>query len=118
MIETELREASALGRYAAQVVDNPAFEAAFDHLRRNITDRLVALPSRDIEGVYILHLELKLVEIFRGELRLLIEGGKLAEKSLPENNPALKREKPAEQKSPIERELDRTRARRGGVLRR
>jgi hypothetical protein len=108
MTDAQLRADTDMGRYAAQVLENPAFALAFEHLKAAITQRFVECPVHDVEQLQYLASQIKLVESVRVALHGLIEKGKLAASTLPVEIPS-----DQARQSPIVREFHRTRRRTG-----
>lgn len=106
MTDAQLRADTDMGRYAAQVLENPAFAQAFEHLKAAIVQRFVACPVHDVEQLQYLASQIKMVESVKAALSGLIETGKLAAHQLPAELPP-----DQARQSPIVREFHRTRRR-------
>lgn len=63
---------------AKQVLDNPAYQEAFDLVAQAIHEAWESAPVRDVEGQQLLKLQLKLLGDVRANLERAIVDGKLA----------------------------------------
>lgn len=73
-IEADLDRAAR----AKAVLDNTAYQEAFEDVRRAIHEAWEAAPVRDTEGQQILKLQLKLLSDVRANLDRAIADGKMA----------------------------------------
>jgi len=73
------QQLATLGLEARQVLENPAFNEAFERMDTTIMNALRKADMRDAEGQRLLLQQLKLVDRIKGTLAGMIEGGKLAQ---------------------------------------
>lgn len=70
------------GIEASQVLDNPAFQESLKSLRNDAVNALIDCPIRDNEGRLLLAQYVKVIDKFEGNLRGMIENGKLAQSKI------------------------------------
>jgi len=70
------------GQEAAQVLDNPAFQAAIQALKDEVAREWKKCPIRDREGQLLLLQLAKLTDKFEGILTGMVETGKFAQRKL------------------------------------
>lgn len=87
------QELSNQGRLAADVIENPAFQAAIKAMRDEVVAQWKACPIRDREGQLLLLQLAKLTDKFEGMLTGYVQGGKLAQEKI--NIDALRNESAA-----------------------
>lgn len=87
------QELSNQGRLAADVIENPAFQAAIKAMRDEVVTQWKACPIRDKEGQLLLLQLAKLTDKFEGMLTGYVQGGKLAQEKI--NIDALRNESAA-----------------------
>lgn len=87
------QDLTSQGRFAADVIDNPAFKAAIQAMKDEVTRQWKACPIRDSEGQLLLLQLAKLTDKFEGMLIGFVQGGKLAQEKI--NLDALRNESSA-----------------------
>lgn len=78
-------ELSKQGLDASQVLDNPAYKAAMQSLKDEVTREWKNCPIRDREGQMLLLQLAKLTDKFEGILSGFVESGKFAHHKLVED---------------------------------
>lgn len=78
----QLHKQAHRGQEAAQVLDNPAFQAAMALLKEEVAKQWKACPIRDREGQLLLLQLAKLTDKFEGILTGMVETGKFAHRKL------------------------------------
>jgi len=81
--DAQLRSDSDMGRYAAQVLENPAFNIAFDLMRAQIVAAWAECPVNETERQQFILQQMKLVDRIKTTMVGIIEKGKLAESRMP-----------------------------------
>lgn len=103
MTET-LRADTDMGRYAAQVLENPAFAEAFARMRSQIVAAWADCPVNETEKQQFILQQMKLVDRIKPTLEGMIQQGRMAEAHMPiDMDPDTSRQ------APIVREFHRTR---------
>lgn len=110
----QLRSDSDMGVYAAQVLSNPAWAEAWARIQADIYARWLDCPVHETGKAQLIHQQGKMLDAVRGAFVGMIEQGKLAGEMLKRatDAEAMRTEKPESEKSPIERDLGRSRRRR------
>ncbi len=78
MNQPTLQQSADAGANAAQVLENPAFGAAWESMRAEIVEAWSNADMRDTEGQQLLLQQMKLLGRLRGKLAAMVEGGKFA----------------------------------------
>ena len=65
------------GERAAELMESPIFKAAVEGVRMAIHAQWAASPLRDIEGQQALRMELKLLDDLVGNIRSMVNAGKM-----------------------------------------
>lgn len=76
------QDLSSQGRFAADALENPAFKAAIQSMKDEVTRQWKACPIRDAEGQLLLLQLAKLTDKFEGTLIGFVQGGKLAQEKI------------------------------------
>ena len=71
-----------MGDRAREVLDNEAFQQAFDDIERELIEAWKTSPQRDVEGREKLHLSLTLLNKVKSCITTTLETGKLAQLEL------------------------------------
>ena len=106
MNDAQLRADTDMARYAAQVIENPAFAEAFDRMRRQIVEAWAECPVNETERQQFILQQMKLVDRIKPTLLGMIEQGKLAAAHMP-----VDMDSDLSRQSPIVRDFHRTRRR-------
>ena len=80
---------------AREVLDNEAFQQAFEDIKQELTDQWMKSPARDQDGREKLFLMLKMLEKVEICLKASLDSGKLAAKELEYQRSMLDRAKAA-----------------------
>jgi hypothetical protein len=89
--EAQLRSELERGRLAQEVMDNPVYAESVALMRQQIMDQWATSPARDTEGREKLWTMLKLLENLDGQLKTVMQTGKLASISLEQKRTMLQR---------------------------
>ena len=86
------QDAAQQGRFAADVLENPAFQTAIKSMREEVIQQWKACPIRDAEGQLLLLQLAKMADKFEGMFIGFVQGGRLAQEKI--NLDALRNESP------------------------
>lgn len=114
MNDEQTRADSDMGVYAAQVLANPAWAEAWRRIQADVYARWLDCPVHDTGKAQLIHQQGKLLDAVRAAFVAMIEQGKMAQETLRRaaDAEAMRTEKPDSEKSPIERDMGRSRRRR------
>lgn len=107
MTDVTLRAESDMGRNAAQVLENPAFNEAFERMRAQLVEEWSKCPVNEVERQQFILQQMKLVNRIKTALAAMIDQGKLAESRMP-----IPMDPETSRQSPIVRDFHRVRSRR------
>lgn len=81
---SQLRERVELGRQAELILENPAYTAAWNALRRSIHDAWKDTATTDTQRMQLLHAQVRMVDSLQSIMGQLVNGGKDAQARLKE----------------------------------
>lgn len=73
---SQLRERVELGRQAELILENPAYTAAWNALRRSIQDAWKETATTDTQRMQLLHAQVRMVDGLQNIMNQLVVGGK------------------------------------------
>lgn len=79
---SQLRERVELGRQAELILENPAYTAAWNALRRSIQAAWKETATTDTQRMQLLHAQVRMVDSLQNIMNQLVAGGKDADARL------------------------------------
>lgn len=109
MTQAAIQADSDMGQYAAQVLDNPAYQAAWARMEADIVSAWSECPVADTDSQQLILQQMKLLKRLRASFTGMVEQGKYAAAELVRKADSDLKKKDPVALSPIEREFSRVR---------